>query len=347
MGFSSIDAERLSRGRSPRAEYEARLTPGWFWGRPTLVDGVDIQARLGEQLICRGTLTVYLPRVLAEHVGLAVTVCNVGGGTITVRPQPGATIAGSSTFVIDQPYDQVLLSAPSPDLWLSRLSASGTLPLVSAEKPLWEWNGSDLTQFGTITKGSGVTYATASVVSLYGRSWVQIEHRENFGVGSYDANKCSCLPIANVWGTANYRIEALIGVRLYPTGLIPSARYGLTVRMDTSAGSTTPGVGIVALQQLSNGVSPQFAYLFSATSATVLRGAGSLDVCGPSVVEHFTRHSLGARDSTLIASEMAGHILHIGTGSSPSDGDAGLIAYATGSTGPAQILWSEIRVWPA
>lgn len=342
MGFSDADRDALLRGRTPRQVYEDRLTPAYFFGRPRYVQsGSAHRALFGEQLICDGDAEILLPRVADRHVGLAITVCNIGSGTITILPPLGATIGGESSLVVDQPYDQLLLSAASRTLYLSRVSASATVPLAVAT-PAWEWNGSDLTQFGTATKGSGVTSVAATVETAFGSSWIQLEHAENSGVGAADANKSALLPITQQFGAAHW-IEAQIYVDTFASGGYTG--YGLAMGCDAAGGSTTPCTGPVLYHRPNT--TPTGLVLTEYTSTTQTGGLAFAST-GYSYLSTaaLDRMRLELQGDAILRGR--GAALHIGAviDGAVQGSDAGLVSVVGGNSAAAgKIRYRDIKVW--
>lgn len=325
------------------------------YGQPTEFIRSSYRARLGELIRADPTdasIAIDLPIFSNEDIGKAITITNVSSSSnsITIRALNGR-VNGLSSVAIAAGYAvrQAVAADPRNQLWLLTTVLDGAV--TASNDPLWEWNGTDLSQFGSMTKGSGVTSCSAAVVTAYGSNWIEITHTENNSVGFDPANKMSLLPIlASSIGASDYRIEAECYISAAGTsGGIP--RWGLGVRMDPAGGSTTPGTGYVAIHRPNTTPDGRTLARFTATAATSLRSEAStgvavhtetstahkdtlsLSVVGGSLTADITGLRIGAVDSNITGELQAGILAGCNAGSF--------------GTATVKISFRAIRIWAA
>lgn len=216
------------------------------YGNPTPFSYGDYQARIGDLIRLdpgEGELSVTLPLFATEDEGKAITIANISDNedAVTVRSQSGA-VNGEDSVVIAKPYfvRQAVAVRADTQLWLLTVISDGGTAPSAGEQPIWEWNGTDLTQFDAVVDAQGAT-TTASVVSAYGGNWIQlaINTWQSYG----NPWRCqSVLPITEVFATPDYRIEAEARIL---TGATGTSWLGpqLLVRWDSTGAGTYPGDG--------------------------------------------------------------------------------------------------------
>lgn len=212
------------------------------YGTPTKILTSDYRPKIGELArfdMRNGNIEVILPKAKRQRIGNTITIANVSDGTskMTIRPASG-TINGEDFIEIEKAYflreaGYFGEDANGEDLWILTTVLDGATS--SGTTPFWSWNGTDLSQFGSLENGSANSQ-TASVVSAQGLNWIQIHGN---CTGSADFATASCfLPVNVTPPSANYIVVAdcvsVLANSIYIEG-------GVAVRQ--AAGSGTIGSG--------------------------------------------------------------------------------------------------------
>jgi hypothetical protein len=335
--YQLADTQRLA-DESRREQQRLVTRQNRFAGALTryLAAGEHRGLGFGEAVVCdpsAGPVTVRLPRIGHRDIGHPITIINGTASTaaITAIAAAGATINGAASYDASGAWNHVTLVPVTREIWIARGAVASATP--STLTPLWEWNGTDLAQFGSPTSGSGVAAIAASVVTALGVSWIELAHTKNPGVG-LSGNQYALLPIlASAFGSADYRLEADIYVAQAPSNG-GTALWGLAARMDPTGGSTTCGTGYAAIHRPNTTPTGRNVVAVTSTSQTSLRneastGAGvhtaatdldtiALSVNGPDIVADITGIRIGAVSSTYTAEQRGGLISGMDNGNSGS-----------------------------
>jgi len=205
----------------------------------------DARVEFGELLrlyAAPSVASVRLPSATARDIGRHCSIyVEPGSQTVTLIAPPQATIDGALTRVILAGLNICVLVKPLT--WAVIGPVSIPAATVTEVTPLWEWNGTDLTQFGALELGSKAQSDCAvSVVSALGVNWIEFFYH-GVGSGANDGKLMAVLPIlASSFGTPDYRIEAECYISTLTTGFMIWEGFGLVARFDPT-GSTTPGTG--------------------------------------------------------------------------------------------------------
>lgn len=313
-------------------------------------------ANFGELLILDtsiNSIKIQLPQITATKIGQIIGIkADLFTNTINIYPPNNTTIDGYSSISIDSDDIYVELVATSTNEYFIKSnpnvngSSGGGLSntdLISyGLLPIWEWNETDLTQFDSLRVGSGVDGSSSSVVSAYGKSWIQLGVSDST-VGVVDANKSLFLPITQDLGTS-YRLEAIV----YKAQLGTSAveYFGLGAHMSSSAGTSTPGTGYVGYH-IPNGVpNARILTRFTDTSQTNLR----VDASDPiphtnSSLVHFDKISITVVGGTAITYQSSGLQLSC-MDTSHTSGKSGLLVFSVGNNlGTSLLNFSDIKAY--
>lgn len=202
------------------------------YGTPTRIVYSAYTARLGQMVKLDpsgGAFQITLPSFSRADEGKSIALVNVGSSTNTVTiSASGGTVNGASSVTVSKGYfvrQAVALDGDS-NRWLLTTVLDGATS--AAEEPIWKWNGSDLTQFGTKISGTSVTSSTVSLATAFGVNWVQASV-EAFA-STYWRNSFIILPIDYILPVNDYYIVADYHVAQFATFTYHSV--GFLVRED-------------------------------------------------------------------------------------------------------------------
>lgn len=200
-----------------RVSREIDLTAVLRDGYPTKVQRTDYKAHFGELVrvdTLLGSLTVTLPAGAPSRIGQAIAIANLDSGTnaITIRAS-GGTINGNASLTVRGSYAirrAVYMGADRDNnhRWILSAVQQGTSTQPGVQ-PFFEWNGTDLTQFGSLVQGTNNSQ-TASVVSSLGLNWISISGNATGNPGN-ETPALSFLPILSAPPSSGYlvRVDAV------------------------------------------------------------------------------------------------------------------------------------------
>lgn len=166
-------------------------------------------------------------------------------------PAPGA--AGGLLRSDGSAWERAdIIPTPGADGEFIRSDGTDWESAAAIVRPWFEWNGTDLTQFGTAVAGANVTGHTESVVSLGGFNWISMEVTTN---GGNSVTGGVVLPIAADPPGADYGIvyefiviNSLLGTNLVGAGGLVrytslTSAYSAFYNNTTGAGAGTQVMG--------------------------------------------------------------------------------------------------------
>ena len=275
------------------------------YGKPTPIIYSDYAPKLGDMVRVDpsgGTLTIKLPSFDRGDEGKSITIVNVGTSTntVTIAAADGLVNGASSQTVSKGKFiRQATAVNASTREWILTTVTDGNTS--ATESPIWEWNGADTTQFGTLVNGDNVTTSSLSVVSANGRSWLRFQVTPTTASVGH-LRRCSVAPIAYTPSTPDYKLTCDIG---FGSSLIAitNKNFGAVLRW---ASGTGVGTGYQALYDYVSATGFRVGYVLNGAESGTQQVYGNYpaQAYDGDVRDYLPDSSFSVRDDALVSMSM-------------------------------------------